>query len=760
MIFVISLSHVSATNVTCDNVGVGVCCEDIPVQFEDNSIQAENILYVDETDSDWDLVNQSECSSVVLHVSDTEGVISFRRDSTDSADLSIVEESYGGLTFVKQYKTSGGYFYHCMVSNNGWITGTGGIMDGNPNMVVESIVKQMILENSISDSYMRRLYDMFASYSIGHFLIKAPDGSFGIIFPTTYFTGKLSPGEYLVAPNVYSKYKRGSFDLNSDLVNSAIHITSSDPYGVNRRNIMTYHYNVAYSDNHIAPYVECFASNDNGRNVGLSTAGLVDNVYYFGNYHSRNTIPQTPGKLHLGTHTFSRTNKDVFKVINPTKTVLLGENIDLEYEFNYIYMHSPVVNFNIPSTFSINSVSLSKGFYTYDSNTRILSWHLPGAEEVNNIIISLKADAIGKSTFSSYIQNKGANYNFDLYVIDYGVKLSAVDVTKYYGNSKRYNVYLKDSQNNNIVGEKLSININGVTYDRQTNENGLASLPLNLLPNNYTIHVKYNGRFGSDSLNNTVNILSTVDENYNLTKYYKNATQYSARFKDTNGNILTRQNVTFNINGVFYTRQTNSEGFAKLNINLLPDEYIITAINQNNERISNHIKVLSVLEENNNLTKYYRNNSQYSIKVLDGNGNPLSNADVTFNINGVFYTRSTNDSGYAKLNINLLPDTYIITADYNGFKLANTIVVLPVLFSQDSILNVSNNDSFNVRLIDGNALPFENQNISFSIMDEEYVNVTDAGGIAKIHLNLVDGEYIINSYYNGSGISNRITIIS
>ena len=72
MIFVISLSQVSATNVTCDNVGVGVCCEDIPVQFEDNSIQAENILYVDETDSDWDLVNQSECSSVVLHVSDTE----------------------------------------------------------------------------------------------------------------------------------------------------------------------------------------------------------------------------------------------------------------------------------------------------------------------------------------------------------------------------------------------------------------------------------------------------------------------------------------------------------------------------------------------------------------------------------------------------------------------------------------------------------------------------------------------------------------
>ena len=740
---------------TVDDVAV----EEGSVQLDDDFISVENNLDY-ETDSDWDFVNQSECSSVVLHVSDTESVISFRRDSTDVADLYVVEDSYGGLTFVKQYKTAYGYFHHCMVSNNGWVTGTGGIMENDQNMIVESIAKQMIMENTISDSYMARLYNMFSSYSIGHFIIKAPDGSFGIVFPTTYFTGKLNPGEYLVSPNVYSKYKRGSFDLNLDVVNSAIYITSTDNYGVNRRNIMTYHYNIAYSDNHIASYVECFASNDNGKNVGLSTASRADNVYYFDNYYSRNNLPQTPDKLHLGTHTFSITNKDVFKLIEPSKTILLGDTVDLAYEFNYIYMHSPVVNFNIPEAFSINSVSVSKGFYSYDSNNHILSWHLPGADELNSIIISLKADAAGKSAFSSYIQNKGSDYNFDVYVANYGVKLSAGDVTKYYGNSQRYHIYLKDLQNNNIVGEKLNITINGVTYNRQTDANGGASLPLNLLPNNYTVSVEYNGRFGSDSSNNSVNILSTVDEYYDLVKYYKNTTQYYARFKDTDGNILANQNVTFNINGVFYTRQTNSGGIAKLNINLLPGEYIITAINANNEKISNNIKVLSVLEENNNLTKYYKNDSQYSIKVLDANGNPLSNANVTFNINGVFYTRTTNDSGYAVLNINLLPGKYIITADYNGLELSNIITVLQVLFAQDSILNISNNDSFNVKLIDGNGLPFENQNISFNIMDKNYTIVTDAEGVAKIYPDLIDGEYIVTSSYNGLSISNRITISS
>ena len=33
----------------------------------------------------------------------------------------------------------------------------------------------------------------------------------------------------------------------------------------------------------------------------------------------------------------------------------------------------------------------------------------------------------------------------------------------------------------------------------------------------------------------------------------------------------------FNINGVFYYRETNADGIAKLNINLMAGEYIITS---------------------------------------------------------------------------------------------------------------------------------------------------------------------------------------
>ena len=80
---------------------------------------------------------------------------------------------------------------------------------------------------------------------------------------------------------------------------------------------------------------------------------------------------------------------------------------------------------------------------------------------------------------------------------------------------------------------------------------------------------------------------------------------------------------------------------------------------------SNNITVISRIVENNDLTKYYKNASQYTVKIIGDDGKPVgAGVEVTFNINGVFYTRTTNESGIAKLNINLQPGDYVITAEY------------------------------------------------------------------------------------------------
>ena len=142
------------------------------------------------------------------------------------------------------------------------------------------------------------------------------------------------------------------------------------------------------------------------------------------------------------------------------------------------------------------------------------------------------------------------------------------------------------------------------------------------------------------------------------------------------GNLLKNVSVRFNINGVFYSRLTNDYGVARLNINLNPGEYILTAENPvTGELRSNLITVLPSIVENHDLNMYYRNGSQFIVRLLGSDGNAVSGEEVTFNINGVFYTRVSDSEGYARLNINLNPGNYIITAEHNGCRVSNNVLV-------------------------------------------------------------------------------------
>lgn len=162
-----------------------------------------------------------------------------------------------------------------------------------------------------------------------------------------------------------------------------------------------------------------------------------------------------------------------------------------------------------------------------------------------------------------------------------------------------------------------------------------------------------------------------------LIKIFRNASQYCALFIDSEGNPLVNKDVTFNINGVMYKRTTDAMGWAKLNINLPQGTYIITATNPiTGENKANNITVISKIESS-DLVKTYKNESQFVVRLLADDGSYVgANEKVTFNINGVIYTKDTNSTGHALLNINLLPGEYIITSYYNNCAESNTITVL------------------------------------------------------------------------------------
>ena len=341
------------------------------------------------------------------------------------------------------------------------------------------------------------------------------------------------------------------------------------------------------------------------------------------------------------------------------------------------------------------------------------------------------------------------------------VLIDVPHVTKYYSGPERLNVYLEDLNGNKIANASVSITINGVTYNKTTDENGTTSLAINLLPNTYSVSVTFNGNeeFNKSSTTSSVTVLSTI-YGKDIVKVFKNATQYYALFLDGQGNPLVDTTVSFNINGVFYNRTTNESGWAKLNINLLKGLYVLTAMNPvTGEQSSNLVRVISQIVENTNLVKYYHNDSQFVVRILADDGSYAGAGEqVTFNIHGRIYNRYTDSDGYARLNINLGPGDYMVTTYYKDCAEGNHIRVLADFFTSDLVMTSGDGSKFVAHVLDGDGNPYEGQTVAFTINGVSYNRVTDDGGDARLNINLQSGEYLITSTYMDEIHTNTIII--
>ena len=245
------------------------------------------------------------------------------------------------------------------------------------------------------------------------------------------------------------------------------------------------------------------------------------------------------------------------------------------------------------------------------------------------------------------------------------LKLYTEDLVKIYKNDSQFEAKI------DISGENVIFEINGQTYNRTSDKNGIAKININLNPGNYTIRTTFNGT----TVENSITVLPTLMAE-NLVKYYKNASQFEISLIDGAGNPVSGVNITMNINGVLYNRTTNENGTAKLNINLNPKEYILTAVDPlTGLQMSYSITVLPILNATDMEMKYL-DGSQFKAQLLDGQGKALAGETITFNVNGVFYNKTTDKNGIARLNIRLMAGEYIITSMYaNGARIANKITI-------------------------------------------------------------------------------------
>ena len=339
------------------------------------------------------------------------------------------------------------------------------------------------------------------------------------------------------------------------------------------------------------------------------------------------------------------------------------------------------------------------------------------------------------------------------------VNLNISDIVMIYKDGTRMVAVLTDYLGNPIANATVYFTINGKTYAKSTDANGTASMGLNLASNVYKATVSYNGSdmYNAVSKNITVTINPTIISK-DLVKMYQNATRFYAKFTDSTGKALANTEVKFNIHGVFYTKKTDKDGVADLGIMLRPGNYILTAYNPvTGEEKGFNITVKSLIVQS-DLTKYYLNASRFEATVYNKDGSLAVNKEVTFNINGVFYHKKTDENGVASLGIALRPGNYTITTMYDGLDIGNKVTVMPTLVTKDLSMKYLDGSNFTALTLDGQGKPLANQNVSFNVNGVFYHKVTNKDGIASLGIRLMSGEYIITSYWNDFQTGNTIKI--
>ena len=273
------------------------------VSYENNFWGVENpdfskLIYINSTAqnqvSDFSSADPDEdCSSNIIQIDENHTVSSFRRDSSRHATLFI-----GGDGEMRQEKLDVTYFTHMIITKEGWVLGNGGLDMPYLNERIEGIARKMIEKDEISQAYLELIFSMKSfEYNRGHFIIKSPDGRYGI---ADYFNmtkaieiGVLKSGEYILCPNNYALHRMGNIsDLPvSGYVEASRYLAGIGLYGTSRTTVQTYEYLREVSGRHLIAYLDCYVSNDDGHLKNSSYERYFNDIFSNGRYIPGEEIP-------------------------------------------------------------------------------------------------------------------------------------------------------------------------------------------------------------------------------------------------------------------------------------------------------------------------------------------------------------------------------------------------------------------------------------------------------------------------------------
>ncbi len=346
-----------------------------------------------------------------------------------------------------------------------------------------------------------------------------------------------------------------------------------------------------------------------------------------------------------------------------------------------------------------------------------------------------------------YISNQ-TKTTLKINVTDLNIILSNIETSDYSG--ELYSITLTDKNNNVLSGRDVEFYLNGKTYTATTDENGTASIPIALASGTYNLTVNFNGDkdFFKASAKSMVIVKDKVEIDVSVSQNIRNVL-LTIRLSKAIDEALN-----INVNGKSYTvRAYNGRAVLSLN-DLENDDYDVIAKLFNEERyITNQTTTqftINITQQNiksgdMNTTDY--SNELYAITIVDINNEPIAGKKITFVLNGVTYTRTTDSNGAASIPVNLPAGSYDIeitsAADNNYLKssVINKITVEELIQADLNLIKTNGNVIIDIEL----SKPV-NDVVSVSVNNKKYdVTVENGKGSLKLKNNESDYDIKVSS---------------
>ncbi|AMK14583.1 right-handed parallel beta-helix repeat-containing protein [Methanobrevibacter olleyae] len=292
-----------------------------------------------------------------------------------------------------------------------------------------------------------------------------------------------------------------------------------------------------------------------------------------------------------------------------------------------------------------------------------------------------------------------------------------------------YSISLKDENDKSIANKKVKFTLDSKTSTVKTNSKGIAKIKIDLTTDKvYTLKIYSPGtnKYKSATKTNKITIEKGIPKLISFDRTFSNNSrdEYSIYLRDYNGKALSNGKIIFTINGNTYNKITDSNGTAKLNINIKnPGTYKLVS------KFLGDVKNKAISKTNSITIKEGSN-----ISFIDKN---LQNSEIQKIIASCPNGNTVEFLGKTYSNINLKINKEISLISNVGTTL-NGLSKRPVLNINSNNVNISN------FLIIANSINGESDGIL--INNSNNVNILNNSIINRLNPNK------INDYNNGSTV--------